>query len=918
MKIVKPLSLGTLTRSYQIGGERRFVVSALGFFPLGEAAVQRFAMENEQWPGVLKTLAAQGVTQPLDEVLPKSRAELLLCGNAYAPQGKPVDRMQVSLSAAGVDKTLDVIGERVWRYAPWLRIDAPKPFVSMPLAYTQAFGGAHHPDNPVGCGYERNRFAALAGVNTRPMPNLELPGTPVRRHWVRYAPAGFGPLAFDWQARSRHAGRYGAKWLAQEAPGFSSSATPALFQRAPVDQWLAAYLQGGEPYRLCGMHPQRAVIEGQVPPLVARGFIQRSGAASLEEVALRFDTVWFFPDLLTGVAMYHGETPHAHSLGFDIDAVMVGYEHRDRPRSFAHYAEVFARRTDPATAAAHLFNESDLAADFDAPTRIARAAASAARADQAAAAEQAQLDAQLAEFHAVSGITPTAAIVAKATAGTAATGAATATATMTTTATTIAATDAPTAPAKPTRLPRLDSVAIAESDFDLAPMLDGARTMIAEARAQADRLRASLPELPTMTTATQDPAARREAAWARVSVAAVDLVPLDPVIGLVPPSRNAASPVPAAAAAPESTGVPQLDAALAAQPAQARAARRASLRYTDPDGPLAPDLARWLGMQVEQWHRAGVLLAGRDLAGIDLSGLDLSNADLREVQLENADLRNTRLSGARLDRAVLSGAQLDGADFTRATLADANLCHSSGARIGFGGADLTRAWALDAQWPQADLSDACLDHCLASGIGLAGARLQRVTATQAVLLNASAPSSDWQAAQLAATVLMRADLSGASFARATLRKTVLMDAKLIDASFEGATLVDVPTGGADADWSNVRMAGLRAEHCSWQRATLRGSDWRGATLATCDLGRTDLSGAQLSDGQFSGCLFTAATLTGARAERANLFRAVCREVNFTDASLVGACLYQADTSDALFTRADLRDVQLEAGRRAIA
>ncbi|ASL47763.1 Secreted effector protein pipB2 [Burkholderia sp. AD24] len=901
MKIVKPLSLGTLTRSYQIGGERRFVVSALGFFPLGEAAVQRFAMENEQWPGVLKTLATQGVTQPLDEVLPKSRAELLVSGNAYAPQGKPVERMQVSLSAAGVDKTLDVIGERVWRYAPWLRIDAPKPFVSMPLAYTHAFGGAHHPDNPVGCGYERNRFAALAGVNTRPMPNLELPGTPVRRHWVRYAPAGFGPLAFDWQTRSRHAGRYGAKWLAHEAPGFSSSATPALFQRAPADQWLAAYLQGGEPYRLCGMHPQRAVIEGQVPPLVARGFIQRSGAASLEEVALRFDTVWFFPDLLTGVAMYHGETPHAHSLGFDIDAVMVAYEHRDRPRSFAHYAQVFALRTDPATAAAHLFNESDLAADFDAPTRIARAAASAARADQAAAAEQAQLDAQLAEFYAVSGMTPPPAIVVQATAGTA---------------TTTAATDAP---AKPTRLPRLDSVAIAESDFDLAPMLDGARNMIAEARAQADRLRASLPELPTdITTATPDPAARREAAWTRISVAAVDLVPLDPMVGLTPPSRNAASPAPAVAVAPESTGVPQLDAALAAQPAQARAARRASLRYTDPDGPLPPDLARWLGRQVEQWHRAGVLLAGRDLAGIDLSGLDLSDADLREVQLENADLRNTRLSGARLDRAVLSGAQLDGADFTRATLIDANLCHSSGARVGFSGADLTRAWALDAQWPQADLSDACLDHCLASGIGLAGARLQRLTATQAVLLNANAPSSDWQAAQLAATVLMRADLSGASFANATLRKTVLMDAKLIDASFEGATLVDVPGGGTCADWSNARMTGLRAEHCSWQLATLRGSDWRSATLAACDLGRTDLSGAQLSDGQFSCCLFTAATLTGARAERANLFRAVCREVNFTDASLVAACLYQADTSDALFTRADLRDVQLEAGRRAIA
>lgn len=893
MKIVKPLTLGTLTRTYMIGGERRFVVSALGFFPLG-VPVQRFAMETEQWPGVLKALAAQsaqGMTQPLDEVLPKAHAELLVTGNAYAPAGKPVERMQVTLQAAGVDKTLDVTGDRAWRYDPWLRIDPPKPFASMPLGYTRAFGGAHHPDNPVGVGYDRNRLAALVGTNSRPMPNVEPAGKPVRRHWVRYTPAGFGPFAFDWHARSRHAGRYGAKWLDNEAPGFASSATPGLFQRAPLDQRLAAYLQGGEPYRLSGMHPQLASIEGEVPSLAARGFIRRAGAASLEEVPLNFDTVWFFPDLLVGVALYHGEVPHTHSLGFDIDAVMVGYEHRDRPRPFAHYADVFARRTDPVEAAKHLFNESELAADYDEPTRVARAAASAARADQASAAQRAQLDAQLAEFHAVSGTRPAPEAIAAAKSST------------------------------PTRLPRLDSVAVAESDFDLTPMLAGAQTMLAEARAHADSVRASLPELPAVAPAP-DPAARREAALARAAAPAVDLAPLDPAANLAAPNRQppaaAAAAAGAAAAAAGGTGVPQLDAALAAQPAQQRAARRASLRYTDPDGPLPADTARWLGVQVAQWHRAGVLLAGRDLAGVDLSGLDLSGADLREVLLENADLRHTRFTGARLDRAVLSGAQLDGADFSGATLADANLCHSRGARAAFAGADLTRAWALDAQWPGAELSDARLDHCLASGIGLAGARLQRVSATQAVLLNASAPSSDWQAAQLAATVLMRADLTGAAFSNATLRKTVLMDAKLVNASFEGATLVDVVAAGREADWTNARVAGLRAEHCSWHQATLCGSDWRGATLAACDLGGADLSRAWLSDGHFSGCLFTAATLTGVRAERANLFRAVCREVNFTDASLAGASLYQADTSDALFTRADLRDVQLEAGRRAIA
>ncbi|MDN7183252.1 DUF2169 domain-containing protein [Caballeronia sp. SEWSISQ10-4 2] len=882
MKVVKPLSLGVLTRSYLIGGERRFVVSALGFFKLGEP-VQRFATENEQWPGVLKALAEHGITQPLDEVLLKPRAELLLAGNAYAPNGKPVERMQVTLSAAGIEKTLDVIGERAWRYDPWLRIDEPKPFVAMPLSYTNAFGGPHHPGNPIGCGYDRNRLAALIGTNSRPMPNLELAGDPVRRHWVRYAPAGFGPLAFDWQARTQHAGRYGTKWLAQEAPGFSSSAKPALFQRAPADQWLNAYLQGGEAYRLAGMHPQHNVIEGQVPPLSARAFIQRSGAAAIEPVQLHFDTVWFFPGLLLGVALYHGETSHADSLGFDIKAVMVAYEHRDRPRSYAHYADVYARRTDPAVAAAHLFNESDLAADFDAPTLVARSTASAARAADAAATQQARLAAQLADFHMTSGTTP----ASETTAGA----------------------------GVRTSLPMLDRVSIAESDFDLSPILASAQSMLAEARAHAASLQAALP-LPVVSADAPAPdlIARREAALTRASEPATDILPLDTCTTL---SASARRTLPTGVS-PTVADHDKLTAVLAAQAGQQRAARRARLSYTDPDGPLPPELARWLGLQVEQWYRAGVSLAGRDMAGFNLSGLDLTNADLREVQLENADLRNTRLAGARLDSAVLTGAALDGADFSRATLINANLSHSTGAHSVFAGADLSKAWALDAQWPAADLSDARLDNCLASGIGLVGARLHRVSAGHAIFLNALAGGSDWQGAQLSSTVLMRADLSGATFAGATLRKTVLMDAKLTQASFEGATLIDVVAGGLAGDWSNARLAGLRAEHCSWQQAVLNGSDWRGATLQACDFGRADLSRAQLSDGHFSGCLFTAANLSGVRAERANLYRAVCRAANFTDASLAGASLFQADTSDAIFIRTNIHGVQLEAGRRAIA
>jgi uncharacterized protein YjbI with pentapeptide repeats len=874
MKVIKPMTLGALTRSYQFGGERRFAVSALGFFPLG-VAVQRFATENEQWPAVVNALASLGIPQPLDEVFAKPRAELLVTGSAYAPQQQPVRRMQVTLAAAGVTKTLTVSGDREWRYDPWLRIGEPQPFVTMPLGYARAFGGARHAGNPLGNGYDRNRLAALIGANRGAMPNLELPDEPVRRHWIRYAPANFGPLGFDWQPRIAHAGRYGRKWRSREMPGFPSNASRDLFLRAPADQQLAGYLHGGEPYCLSGMHPLQASIEGQVPALRARAFIQRRDGAGIEEVSLAFDTLWFFPELMLGVAQYHGETVHHDPLSFDIEAVMVAYEAQSAPRPLAHYEQVFAHRTDPALAAAHMFNESELAADYDAPAVAARKEAAAARQRAADDTRAERRAAWIADFFDTTGVDPA----------------------------TLAQQPPPRAP-----LPVPDRASIAESDFDLTDMLAGVDTLVAEVRAQAERLRATLPELPSVPAPAEDTHARREAALVRAAVAADDLAP------------QAAAAAQRATAADAAARGANADAAavLAEQPARMRAARRARMRYTDPDGALPPLAARWLGVQVEQWLRAGVLLAGRDLAGIDLSGFDLSRADLREVQLENADLRNTRFTGAQLDRAVLTGARLDGADFSGASLVDANLSHSSGRGVGFAGANLTRAWAFHANWPEANLSDARLDDCVAPEIELAGAHLERVAAARSLLLNARAPGSHWRGAQLTSTVLLRAQLSGADFGAATLRKVVLMDAVLANGRFADATLADVAAGGKLADWSHVVATGLRAQHCSWHQATLVASDWRGASAAQCDFGRADFSHAVLDDASFAGCLLTAATLAGVHAQRADLFRAVCRSADFSDAMLRDASLYQADTSDALFARADLRGIVLEAGRRAVA
>ncbi|HWU85292.1 MAG TPA: DUF2169 domain-containing protein, partial [Rhodocyclaceae bacterium] len=100
MKIVKPLTLGVLHRPYRYRGRHRLAIAALGFFRLGQQSGDRFLTENLQWGKIAPTLPA-GV--PLDHVMPKARAEVMLSGSAHA-DGEPVSAMQVRLQCGPVDK----------------------------------------------------------------------------------------------------------------------------------------------------------------------------------------------------------------------------------------------------------------------------------------------------------------------------------------------------------------------------------------------------------------------------------------------------------------------------------------------------------------------------------------------------------------------------------------------------------------------------------------------------------------------------------------------------------------------------------------------------------------------------------------------------------------------------------------------
>jgi len=877
MKIIKPLTLGVLHQPYRFQGRNRLSIAALGFFALGRSD-ERFLVDNLQWPRVLPQLPAG---QPLDHVLPKAHAEVMLCGAAHAP--KPVESMHVRLQCGPVDKRLRVIGDRRWDRT-WLRavcIHTPKPFTSMPLTLDRAYGGAEH-DNPLGCGY-LPRLSWLQ-VQAGKMPNIEYPDRPVVPGRRGQPYAAYAPQQLAHASRKREAsGTYDQRWLTEDFPGLPRDFDFSMYNLAPLDQQFHGRIAGGEAYRLEGLHPTESMIAGSLPSMQARAFVlaQGQGADAAQEVALRCDTVWFFPEVGVGLMVYRGEAPVADSDALDIDTLMVAYDAAERPRDIGHYREVMALRRDPHTAALHAFNESQLAPMRSQQAQAEREAARVRQTRAAQAHRQALLDETMEEFWQRSGMAKPQDY------------------------------KSPQAPAP--SLPAVSADALEEGDFDLAELYASAQVLADQARRDGEaRLAALSDQLPAASPPSEKSLAEQiDAALARAAQPAHDLQ--------TPPQQAPWPPELSDALALAEQAMPggvdpeqlaQLRSAIAGLPALQRAARTAAPEPTTLKEPLPDPVAQALGARMLAMHRAGEALAGRDFAGAWLQGADLRGADLRQVQLERADLSGACVAGADLSAAALTGARLDEADFSGARLQGANLCGTSARSASFANAALNGAHAFDARWPGADLRGAQLDDALLMRIDLSDAKLDDSRLTRTILMQAKAPRSRWVGSRWSMCVAPSADFAAACFDGATLSRSVLMDASLAGSSWQGATLDTVYAGGK-SDWRDSRLSLLRANKCGWRSSSLVGACMDGAVLTNCDFGEADLSDARLRGAQLYRSLFMRSKLRNIDAGNASFFQSMCRKADFSDAGLEGAMLVQVDMSEAVMHGARMAGARVD-------
>ena len=179
----------------------------------------------------------------------KAGTDVLLIGSAWAPDKRPVTRMQVGMSVGGPQKTILVTGDRVWRDG---QPSDPQPFESMPLVWERAFGGVHRSGDKVAGRGAQSRWAADSPADVRPATCKGSPSPTSRirrRRCSRSARSRAGVSGAD-RAVMAAASRVcrdlrRARGSAARAPYLPDDFDPRFFQCAAPEFAFDRYLQAG-------------------------------------------------------------------------------------------------------------------------------------------------------------------------------------------------------------------------------------------------------------------------------------------------------------------------------------------------------------------------------------------------------------------------------------------------------------------------------------------------------------------------------------------------------------------------------------------------------------------------------------------------------------------------------------------------
>ncbi|MFT3764205.1 MAG: DUF2169 domain-containing protein [Minicystis sp.] len=255
-----------------------------GVSPLAEEQEDIFEADAHWDDDPRRSLAAASDLAPF-----RRRAEVILVGHAHAPDRIPVATLLARLVVGDVDKSIRVVGDRLFSLDG--QLSEPARFTRMPLGWERAGGG---PDttNPAGIRADGRPDAR----GRTPLPNLFPPGAHVAERGAFVEPIGFGPIAPTWPSRvaklhHRAAGWDHRRWNERPLP---ADIDGGYFNAAPADQQLDE-IRADERIVLENLHPEHARLVTSLAPVAPMATVTGAPRANGSLQLVR-DTLWIDAD----------------------------------------------------------------------------------------------------------------------------------------------------------------------------------------------------------------------------------------------------------------------------------------------------------------------------------------------------------------------------------------------------------------------------------------------------------------------------------------------------------------------------------------------------------------------------------------------------------------------------------------------
>jgi len=930
MKVIKPLLLGCLWRTYKREGNRLSLTGLLAF-PFSDPDVP--LTEQDMWKSVAPLIPPDTAW---DEGIPKDRGEVLLVGECHAAGRSPISRRQVSLRVGTVTKVLDVFGDRAWtRDRGFLRKSDPQSFLSIPVDFSHAFGGPGYGPNPIGKG-----FAEPQDGSPRPLPNIEDPFRPLSSPDDRPDPAGFGPLGLVWTGRYSKVGTYRPQELGKEPPPLPANTDWTFFNQAHPDQWLPEMWSGGEEFSLSGFHPQSDTQSGRLPRIRIRAFVTFLDDRTVEATMLP-ETVWLFPGLSMGVVVHRGSLLIASDDASEIGSILLGAEDPGENRSMDHYLTVRNSRIDRKSKDYSRFSDVPLLPErladdpranlFDVGTMMKNAAkgdpkpppkwvsAQLDRAQDSLGKLKESFSRQMAspggkkedlenifpdqtgKMDAMGKIDAAEEKLREVRAGI----------------------ENPLPPSSPTE--KLEELKNAPDEFEkYLSQLDSMKQQAAQKfKDSIDRIPPDV--LEKLGKTREDLLSkidinglsenRSKIHVPQKSIPSTDgLLDKNRIVSSLQSSRDriaASLPEGVAPSPAMSEKLAQMDASIestsrmldkvsdAIPPFSTKDLGRVLHLFAPPD----PDPARSSELRqtvLEELSRSRLFkdrnLRGVDLSGLDLSGTDFSDADLVGADFSGSNLSGTRLAGAWVAYANFSGCILDRTDFSGAGLGCANLTGSRGTGVSFQKAFLSGATLSGASLAEGDFSGADLLHTV-----FRGSSLHKGNFSQAKFLRAGSipfpPSEGLPTSEesIPRFPIEETDFTGSDFTKSVFLKVDFLRSTFANCRMEKVTFLECTGPGTRFDGADLKKAAFPKSKDFKQSSFLK-ADLSGANLRGLDLESSDFREALLVGMDGSEAIFRTANLSGTTAQKARFMKSDLRFANGRG----------GDFSQALFLKADLR------------